>query len=69
MKIETQDATAAVISAKIPLSLKRQIVELAMARDVSLGVVVEEALREYVAAHPPRRPVPRATPPRRVPGR
>ena len=67
MRIEARDTGEAVVSAKISLSLKRQLIELASARDIAVGRLVEEALREYVKAHPPRRPGHRAAPPRRVP--
>jgi predicted transcriptional regulator len=67
MRIEARDTSEAVVSAKVPAGLKRALVELAMSRDVSVARVVQEALQEYLKAHPPRRPGHRAAPPRRVP--
>jgi predicted transcriptional regulator len=67
MRIEARDTGDAVVSAKISLTLKRQLVELATSRDVSVAVVVQQALAAYVAANPVRRPGPRRAPPRRAP--
>jgi predicted transcriptional regulator len=67
MKLEARDTSEAVINVKVPAALKRAVVEIATARDVSVAVVVQQALAEYVKAHPPRRPGHRGAPPRRVP--
>lgn len=56
MRIEHRESTDVVINVRIPLAVKLRLIELATSRDVALGVVALQALKDFVASNPVRRP-------------